>query len=290
MGLERFRFYLYGKQFQLFWDHQTLEPLLKRNKTNKHYSARLTRWLDRLNHFDISLEHSAGKQIKFTDFISRNPNEKPEPEENYEEEFAINVIAQLATVNARIGRIFIQSETENAVNTTSMHDKRTLIDTRHCRANKNHIDSNYHSIQPLENGSDSNYSSLQPSKYETTVNHSRKNNNNDENQNTRQFRNDRQRRYHWGADDVIMAIINNTEKSPETTELVRRRTELARPGAMRPQWIKGLGREICVPRRPEEDERREIKRIDIQLKRKQEVTDRRRIFPRLWRCNTAKIR
>ena len=53
-------------------------------------------------------------------------------------------------------------------------------------------------------------------------------------------------------------------------ELVRRRTELARPGAMSPQWNKGLGREIYVPRRPEEDERREIKRIDIQLKRKQE--------------------
>ena len=81
-GLERFRFHLYGKQVQLFSDHQALEPLLKRNKTNKQYSARLTRWLDRLNHFDISLEHTAGKEIKFTDFISRNPTETAEPEEN----------------------------------------------------------------------------------------------------------------------------------------------------------------------------------------------------------------
>ena len=39
---------------------------------------------------------------------------------------------------------------------------------------------------------------------------------------------------------------------------------------MRPQWNRGLGREIYVPRRPEEDERKEIKRIDIQLKRKLE--------------------
>ena len=77
-GLERFRFYLYGKQIQLFSDHQALEPLLKRNKTNKQYSARLTRWLDRLNHFDISLKHTAGKEIKFRDSISRNPTEKPE--------------------------------------------------------------------------------------------------------------------------------------------------------------------------------------------------------------------
>ena len=108
-GLERFRFHLYGKQVQLFSDHQALEPLLKRNKMNKQYSARLTRWLDRLNHFDICLKHTAGKEIKFTDFISRNPTENPEPEENYEEEFVINAIAQLITVNARIGRIFNQS-------------------------------------------------------------------------------------------------------------------------------------------------------------------------------------
>ena len=93
-GLERFRFHLYGKQVQLFSDHQALEPLLKRNKTNKQYSARLTRWLDRLNHFDICLKHTAGKKIKFTDFISQNPTKNPEPEENYEEEFVINAIAQ----------------------------------------------------------------------------------------------------------------------------------------------------------------------------------------------------
>ena len=114
---------------------------MKRNKTNKQYSARLTRWLDGLNHFDNSLKHIDGKEIKFTDFISRNPTEKPEPEENCEEEIVINAIEQLATVNARIGRIFNQSETVNAVNKTNMHGTRTLIDTRRRKANNSHIDS-----------------------------------------------------------------------------------------------------------------------------------------------------
>ena len=103
--MERFRFLLYGKQIQLFADHQALEPLLKKNKSNKQYSALLTRWLDRLNHFDIKLKYTAGKEIKFTDFISKNPTEIAEPEENYEE-FVINAIAQLATANYRIGRIY----------------------------------------------------------------------------------------------------------------------------------------------------------------------------------------
>ena len=112
-GLERVKFHLYGNQIQLFSDHQALEPLLKRNKSNKQYSARLTRFLDRINHFDISLKYTAGKEIKFTDFISRNPTEIAEPEENYEEEFVINAMGQLATVNSRIGRIFDQSENPN---------------------------------------------------------------------------------------------------------------------------------------------------------------------------------
>ena len=105
-GLEQFRFHWYGKQIQLFSNHQALEPLLKKNKSNKQSSARLTRWLDRLNHFDITLKYTAGKEIKFTDSISRNPTKIKEPDDNYVEEFVINAIAQLATVNYRIGRIF----------------------------------------------------------------------------------------------------------------------------------------------------------------------------------------
>ena len=104
------------------------------------------RWLDRLNHFDICLKHTAGKEIKFTDCISRNPTEIPEPEENYEEEFVINAIAQLATVNARIGRIFNQSDDAKTTNETNMHDTRSLIDTRRRQTNNGHIHSDYHTL------------------------------------------------------------------------------------------------------------------------------------------------
>ena len=134
-GLERFRFHLYGKQVQIFSDHQALEPLLKRNKINKQYSARLTRWLDGLNHFDISLEYTAGKEINFTNFISRNPTEIAEPKVNYEEEFVINAIAQLATVNGRIGRIFDQSENTNTAN---IHDTHMRTGKRCRKTNTSH--------------------------------------------------------------------------------------------------------------------------------------------------------
>ena len=81
-----------------------------------------------------------------------------------------------------------------------------------------------------------------------------------------------QLRYHWGADKEIMAIVNKRGKSPETSELVTRQIELAKPGAMRPHWNKNLGREIHVPRRPAENTRCEIKRIDFQLKKKESLT------------------
>ena len=30
---------------------------------NEQYSARLTQWLDRLNHFDMTLKYTAGKNM-----------------------------------------------------------------------------------------------------------------------------------------------------------------------------------------------------------------------------------
>ena len=43
IGLERFRFHLYSVQVQFVSDHQSLEPPQRRNKTNKQFSALLTR-------------------------------------------------------------------------------------------------------------------------------------------------------------------------------------------------------------------------------------------------------
>ena len=60
-GLEHFRYYVYGKRVNLLTDHQALQPLLKKNRAHKQYSARLTRWLDRLSHFDVNIQYTAGK-------------------------------------------------------------------------------------------------------------------------------------------------------------------------------------------------------------------------------------
>ena len=94
-GQEHFRLCVYGKPIELLTDHQALEPLIKRNRSNETYSAILTSCLDQLAHFDINIKHIAGKHLTLTDYLSRNPISKPDPNENYDEEYVINCIIPL---------------------------------------------------------------------------------------------------------------------------------------------------------------------------------------------------
>ena len=95
-GLEKFRFYLSGKKLFINTDDQALEPMIKRNWRNRHYSARLTRWLDRLAHFDIAIQHIAGSNLKFTDFLSRNPVENATTEDVYDEQYETYILSEQA--------------------------------------------------------------------------------------------------------------------------------------------------------------------------------------------------
>ena len=85
----------------LLTDHQALQPLLKRKRAHKQYSARLTWWLDRLSRFDVNVQLTAGENFPLTDYLSRHPivntgenaaenNFSCENEAESEEEFVIN--------------------------------------------------------------------------------------------------------------------------------------------------------------------------------------------------------
>ena len=91
-ALEQFRLYIYGKPIKLLTDHQALEPLIKQNRSNNTYSARLTRWLDRLAHFTIIVNHIAGKHLALTDYLSRNQVLPPQADNTYDKEYVINNI------------------------------------------------------------------------------------------------------------------------------------------------------------------------------------------------------
>ena len=130
-----FRLYIYGRPIKLLTDHRALEPLIKRNRSNKTYSVRLTKWLDRLKHFSINVSHIAGKHLALTDYLSRNPSSPPQADNAYEEEYVINNIVPHYKFVAQYGCLsnhFNQSKTSQhkANNTTKQQKTReqTAID------------------------------------------------------------------------------------------------------------------------------------------------------------------
>ena len=149
-GLEKFRFYLYGKKVHLYTDHQALEPLIKRNWCNKQYSARLTRWLDRLTHFDISIQHIAGSNLKFTDYLSRNLVGGATPKENYEE-YVINILTEHAELNLKYGPIFAD-QSEHTENRTTLHSHKTETqnERKESQSQTNRIFENKNNVNKIE--------------------------------------------------------------------------------------------------------------------------------------------
>ena len=110
--MEHFTLHIHGKPIDLLTDHQALEPLIKRDRSNKTYSAKLTRWLDRVAHFVLNIKHIAGKHLALTDYLSRNPISKPEPIENYDGEDVINCIIPLLEFINNYGSITGKTNTE----------------------------------------------------------------------------------------------------------------------------------------------------------------------------------
>ena len=121
-GLEHFRLYIYGKPINLLTDHQALEPLIKRNRSNKTYSARLTRWLDRLAHFNINVHHIAGKPLALTDYLSRNPILPAQTDDAYDEEYVINNILPHYNFISKYG--CLSNQTDQSENRTEKSERK----------------------------------------------------------------------------------------------------------------------------------------------------------------------
>ena len=71
------------------------------------YSARQTRWLDRLAHFDFAIHDFAGSNLNFTDFLSRNPVEKGTSKDVYDEQYKITINSEQAELNVKYRPLFV---------------------------------------------------------------------------------------------------------------------------------------------------------------------------------------
>ena len=90
-SLDHFKYYLFGSHCTLQTDQQALLSALKNNRGNKTYQSRLTRWVDRLLPFHFKVEHIAGKNMGFADYLSRHPISQPTGE-NIDKNHVMNTI------------------------------------------------------------------------------------------------------------------------------------------------------------------------------------------------------
>ena len=82
-----------------------------------------TSWLDKLAHFDISVQHKAGSNLKFTDYLSSNPVEEAPEDKIYDEQNVVNALTEEAKLNLKHCRLFVgqsgnrkRTEVEQSVN------------------------------------------------------------------------------------------------------------------------------------------------------------------------------
>ena len=90
--------YLYGTQFEIVTDQKALLSALNANQSNKRTHRRLTRWVNRL------IRHIPGKEMGFTDLMSRLPSGKALPTSKYNIEFVV------ATVNMILKNFTLSSD------------------------------------------------------------------------------------------------------------------------------------------------------------------------------------
>ena len=92
---ERFKNYLYGAEFEIVTDHKALLSALNANHSNKTMHSRITRWVNRLLPVNFKIKHIPGKEIGFTDLLSRLPSGKALPTSLYDNEFVVATVKKI---------------------------------------------------------------------------------------------------------------------------------------------------------------------------------------------------
>ena len=107
-AIEKFRNCVYGTEFEVVSDHKALTTILKVNRSNKTFSSRLTRWVDRLLPFQFKVVHVPGRTMGMADYLSRHPSEsnnnknKIEAEELWHNWFTVNQIMKTDNIVSEV--------------------------------------------------------------------------------------------------------------------------------------------------------------------------------------------
>ena len=106
-SIEHFKYYLYSKPFTVITDHRALLSIMRENRASKSYNSRLTRWVDRLQPFDFTIDHLPGSKMGLVDYISRDQQEKAVNISAYDEQF---IVAKLDVIKRGAKRFLLNAE------------------------------------------------------------------------------------------------------------------------------------------------------------------------------------
>ena len=209
--------------------------------------------MGRLAHFDITVQHIAGSNLKFTNFLIRNPVDNATSEDVYDEQHVTTILS-----TSRI------EQSQNATEGTKTTETNFNDQSKRYRTFEKNRDVNKNSEKAeLEINN-----RRQKAKTENSIQNSDQNSTSNRNpsQSLPFFKTEMDQDYfHWGATAEIMEIIRRRRKNPETLRLVERLLEISRPGTMRRKFDMNAQRQIWVPSRPNKRSRQEIAEIDGEL-------------------------
>ena len=226
--------------------------------------------VDRLAHFDISIQHIAGSNLKFTDYLSRNPVGGATPEDNYDEEYVINILSEQASSNLKYGHLFADqsnhskhlTETNNGTSESKFEQRNNQSQSNRTFQNKSGVNKRNRSEKNTSGQSEisASKSSCKLKQHSNTIQTKKLPNSISENADM-----DRDNFNHWGATREIMDIIRRRNKSPETRRLVELRNALSKPGTLRRRYDPHTQRIIFAPSRPNRRSREEVAEKDAEL-------------------------
>ena len=87
--------YLYGAEFEIVTEHKALLSALNANQSINTMHSRLTLWVNRLLPFNFKIKHIPGKDMGFTDLLSRLPSGKALPISHYDNEFVVATVKKI---------------------------------------------------------------------------------------------------------------------------------------------------------------------------------------------------
>jgi hypothetical protein len=97
-AMEKLRYYLTGKEFDLVTDHKAIEEIKKKKDFG---SAKMHRWFDRLERFQFKVKYKPGQQMILADALSRSANEEVKMGEDFGLSIETKVLREHERLNLR---------------------------------------------------------------------------------------------------------------------------------------------------------------------------------------------